>query len=381
MKSLIKYSTQSITSRDENAVVKAVTSEYLTQGPLCVNFEKALSAYVGAKYGCVFNSATSALHAACLALETVPGDIVWTSGISFVASANAAKFCGAKIDFYDVDRLSGNVCLQKLEEKLLTAEASKQLPKVIIIVHMAGHPCDVSAVVTLARRFDVKIIEDASHALGACVRGAMVGSGGSDMVVFSFHPLKIITTAEGGIVTTNSDVILNKLKLVREHGIIRGIGGKSAPWEYDQVALGYNLRMTELQAALGLSQLERIEEMHQARCILANRYIASLEALPLLLPPQRADYISSWHLFIIHCKQGADQRLSLYNYLHQNNIACAVHYRPIYKNTYYRNLGFPYDYLVGCEQYYEGCLSLPLHPGLKYQDQDRIIGLLDEFLR
>jgi UDP-4-amino-4,6-dideoxy-N-acetyl-beta-L-altrosamine transaminase len=370
---LIAYGKQSISRDDIEAVIDVLKSEYLTQGPKVPEFEEKLSAYVGAKFSVAVNSATSGLHLACLALGLKKNDILWTSPISFVASANCALYCGAQIDFVDISLQTLNISIDALKLKLFEAEKIGALPKILVLVHFAGRPAEMKEIFDLSRKYGFKIIDDAAHALGAKYNGRFLGACEfSDLTVFSFHPVKIITTAEGGAITTNSEDIASKLKRLRSHGISREKSDFSfeseGDWYYEQIDLGLNYRMTDLQAALGFSQMDRIKEFIDKRNEIAKNYIKFLEDLPLSFQksdPGKSDdgYVSAYHLFIINLSD-ADQRKVFFEYMRNKNIGVNVHYIPIYHHPYYRNLGFQIGYCDNAEKYYKSCVTLPLHPSL-----------------
>jgi UDP-4-amino-4,6-dideoxy-N-acetyl-beta-L-altrosamine transaminase len=379
---MINYGRQSIGLRDLGAVRSVLQSNLLTQGPYVPAFEKSLSEKVQANHGVAFNSATSALHAACLALGVSKGDVVWTAAMSFVASANCALYCGAEVDFVDIESETGNMSVTSLEEKLKSAEKTGSLPKVVIPVHFAGQPCDMKEASALAKRYGFKVIEDASHALGASYLGEPIGKGTySDVTVFSFHPVKMITTGEGGMCVTNSQDIAEKLSRIRSHGITRDPDKSRAtvdgPWSYDQIELGYNFRLTDFQAALGISQLSRLDKFTSRRFELAGMYnnlLSDSSWQPLASKPGRE---SSNHLYVIQNNKGMAARQEAFAELMKIGVSPNVHYRPIYKNTYYASMGKynPQDY-PGAEQYYASALSIPLYFGLKKRDVTRIAKLL-----
>jgi UDP-4-amino-4,6-dideoxy-N-acetyl-beta-L-altrosamine transaminase len=381
---MIPYGKQDITQQDIDSVVDVLKSDFLTQGPQVPAFEKSLMRLTGAEHAVCVNSATSALHIACLALGVGPGDIVWTSPITFVASANCALYCGAKIDFVDIDRDSNNISIGALEEKLKKAKQDDKLPSVIIPVHMGGFSCDMQSIYKLSIEYGFKIIEDASHAIGGRYQGVMVGSCEfSDIAVFSFHPVKIITTAEGGAALTNNKQLAEKLTLLRSHGITRDpnqmIDESEGNWYYQQVALGFNYRMTDLQAALGSSQITRVELFIQKRNELAKRYHAAFAGLPLEVPIDDSAVLSSYHLYIIKLSdKSVVDRYHLYNYLRDKDIGVNVHYIPVHLQPYYKDLGFSTGDFPEAERYYEKAISLPLFPQLTYTDQDYVISKVIE---
>lgn len=369
--SFIPYGRQDISDEDISSVVATLKSEHLTQGPQVTEFEKKVALYAGANFGVAVNSATSALHIACLALGVTKGDLVWTSPITFVASANAALYCGATIDFVDIDPCTYNMSVDALQLKLAAAKREGQLPKVLIPVHLAGQSCDMKAIHALGQEYQFKIIEDASHAIGAEYLGEKVGSCAySDICVFSFHPVKIITSAEGGIALTNNALLAERMNLFRTHGITRDIdlmGGVSdGPWYYQQIALGFNYRMTELQAALGKSQMSRLEQFVQERRRLAREYDALLANLPIQLPYQHSNSLSAFHLYPIWVNQKAlgVSRKSIFEKLRAQNIGVNVHYIPVHLQPYYQKIGFKVGQFPEAEKYYAGAISIPLYVGL-----------------
>ncbi len=381
----IAYGRQHIDQSDVDAVVAVLTSDWLTQGPAIERFEAALVAATESTYAVAVSSATAALHIACLALDVGPGDLVWTSPNSFVASANCALYCGAEVDFVDIDPVSLNMSLALLTEKLAAAKALGRLPKVVIPVHFGGESCDMAEISALARQYGVRVIEDASHAVGASYGARKVGSCEfSDITVFSFHPVKIITTAEGGAAMTNNPVIAARLDQLRTHGITRDAGqmdrASDGPWYYQQISLGYNYRMTDMQAALGVSQLARLDQFVAARHRIADRYDAMLADLPLTLPSRKTGRFSALHLYPVQVHQPS-KRLGLFNALRAANIGVNVHYIPIHLQPYYRHLGFHTGDFPAAEHYYTGAISLPMHPQLTPKDLDRVVAVLREELR
>ncbi len=385
---MIPYGRQSIDDADIRAVIDVLKSDFLTQGPAVPAFEAAVLSWCGARRAVAVNSATGALHIACLALGVGPGDVVWTSPITFVASANCALYCGASVDFVDIDPHSFNLDPVKLEEKLRVAEAEGRLPKVVIPVHMGGQSCDMAAISALAARYGFKIIEDASHAIGGGYRGAPVGNCAySDITVFSFHPVKIITTAEGGMALTNDDALADRLALLRSHGITRDPGMMCAPadgpWYYEQLMLGYNYRMTDMQAALGSSQMGRIGEFVSRRRQLAQRYDRTLADLPLSIPEQDKDTQSSYHLYVVRLDlQRTNQtHREVFDALRAGGIGVNLHYMPVYLQPYYKNLGFSAGLCPEAERYYAEAISIPLHAGLSDAEQDIVIDTLSSVLR
>lgn len=384
---MIPYGRQSISEADIRAVVEVLRSPWLTQGPTAERFEQAITGYCQARHAVAVNSATSALHIACLALGIGPGDTVWTSPVTFVASANCALYCGAAIDFVDIDPLTANVDPDALEEKLFHAHASGQLPRALIAVHLAGLSCDMKSIHQLCRKYDVAIIEDASHAIGAYYDGAPVGSCRySDITVFSFHPVKIITSGEGGMALSNDAELARKMRLLRSHCITRDEAQMTheadGPWYYQQIGLGFNYRMTDIQAALGLSQSHRIDEFVAARNALARRYHASLAGTGLSLPVTGLDtpqLRSALHLYVVRIHEDdAEAHRSAFEALRARGIGVNVHYIPVHLQPYFRNMGFgPGDY-PNAERYYRQALSLPLYADLTESQQDQVINALHE---
>ena len=377
--SLIPYGKQDISQADIDAVIDVLKSDWLTQGPKVPAFEDTIAEYCDANYATATNSATSALHLACLSLGVSEGDIVWTSPISFVASANCALYCGAKVDFVDIDIDTGNLSPDALEQKLISAEKTNTLPKVVIPVHLAGQSCDMQAIAKLAEKYNFKVIEDASHAIGAKYLGKPIGSCDySDICVFSFHPVKIITSAEGGMAVTNCKEIDNKMKLLRSHGITSNptemTEPSHGPWYYQQVELGFNYRMTELQAALGLSQFTRLNEFVAKRNELANIYTNEFKHLPLTHLHQSTQSYSSYHLYIIRLTGNAVKKhKELICSLREHKITSHLHYIPIHIQPYYKGLGFREDDFPNAIEYYNTALTIPLHPKLATTEQAYIV--------
>lgn len=377
---MIPYGRQHITQQDIDQVVTVLQSDFLTQGPQVPLFEQQLCQLTGAAYGVAVNSATSALHLACLALGVGVGSRVWTSPISFVASANCARYCGATVDFVDVEPDSGNMSVSALRQKLEQAQKNDTLPDVVIPVHLAGLSCDMQQIKYLAREFDFKVIEDASHAVGARYQQQAVGSCQySDITIFSFHPVKIITTAEGGMALTQSAELADKMCLLRSHGITREetllTEPSHGPWYYQQLQLGFNYRMTDIQAALGISQSHRLNSIMQRRQLLVQNYQRLLLPLPLDLPAQPENYLSAWHLYIIQL-QDKTKRQAVFNALRQAGIGANVHYIPIHTQPYYQQLGFDWGDFPEAEAFYERIISLPLYPELSGEQQQFIADTL-----
>ncbi|HWK42603.1 MAG TPA: UDP-4-amino-4,6-dideoxy-N-acetyl-beta-L-altrosamine transaminase [Croceibacterium sp.] len=382
---MIRYGQQDISQDDIDAVISVLTSVNLTQGPTIPQFENGLLAHVGAKHAIAVNSATSALHIACLALDLGPGDWLWTTPNTFVASANCGLYCGAKVDFVDIDPRTYNLSPEALEAKLIDAERHGKLPKVVVPVHLAGQPCDMEAVHALGQKYGFRIIEDASHAVGGSYQGEPIGNCRySDITIFSFHPVKIITTAEGGMAITNDDRIAERLGLLRSHGITREpnlmTGPMEGPWYYQQVALGYNYRMTDLQAALGLSQLNRLEAFISRRHEIAQRYDRLLSDMPLTLPWQHPDSHSAYHLYVIRLKLNHITRShrEVFEHMRSKEIMVNLHYIPVHTQPYYQKLGFRSGDFPEAEQYYREAISIPMHPSLSEAEQDYVIEALRE---
>jgi len=379
----IPYGRQNISDDDIEAVVAVLRSDNLTQGPVVPAFEGRVKEYCGASHAVAVNSATSSLHIACLALDIGPGDIVWTSPVTFVASANCALYCGATVDFVDIDPLTYNLSVERLSEKLAVAASEGRLPKLLIPVHLAGQSCDMEEIARLAKRYGFKVIEDASHAIGGNYLGKKIGCCQfSDITVFSFHPVKIITTAEGGLATTNDDEIAHKLHLLRSHGITKEndlmTQVSEGPWYYEQLDLGFNYRMTDIQAALGLSQMDRLDQFVSERHQVISRYDNLLSKVAVVTPWQSPDAYSASHLYIIRIdllKSKASHR-EIFEILRSNNIGVALHYIPVYRHPFYKGLGFSQDACPEAEKYYSEAISLPMHPGLSKEDQDKVVEVL-----
>ncbi|WP_108649724.1 UDP-4-amino-4,6-dideoxy-N-acetyl-beta-L-altrosamine transaminase [Dongshaea marina] len=383
----IPYGRQEITQEEIDAVVKVLKSDFLTQGPRVPEFEKQLKSYTGAKHALAVNSATSALHIACMALELGPGDWLWTSPITFVASANCGLYCGANIDFVDIDPKTYNLCPLALEKKLKQAQAEQKLPKVLVAVHLTGQPCDMKAISKLARQYGFSIIEDASHAIGARYDGEPIGGCKySDICVFSFHPVKIITTAEGGAALTNSKTLRKKMELHRSHGVTRDpvqmTHQPDGPWYYQQIELGYNYRMSEIHAALGLKQLAKLDNFVAARHALVKRYNESLGSLPVDKPFQASLSYSSWHLYIILLKNDDPAfHLEVFNKLRVQEIGVNLHFIPVHTQPFYQQFGFKSGDFPVAENYYRRAISLPLFHSMTELQQDRVIQALKVALK
>ena len=374
---MIPYSRQSINDDDINEVIKVLKSDLITQGPIVQKFAKTICTYTSSNYSVLTNSATSALHIACLSLGLGKGDILWTSPNSYVASANVGLLCNAEIDFVDIDPFNYNICIHALSDKLKNAEKYGKLPKIVMPVHFAGQSCDMKAIKKLSKKYGFKIIEDASHAIGGSYNGAKIGSCiFSDITVFSFHPVKIITTAEGGCATTNNTEIFENLKLFSSHGVTRDPKKMDIktdePWIYDQISIGLNYRMSDLNAALGLSQIIKIDKFITKRHEIARNYSEQLKTTDLTLPKQEDYSLSAFHLFPIQVKN----RKKVFNLLHQNNIKVNVHYRPIYTQPFWQKKGFKYGMCPNAEYYYSRAISLPMFYDLNDEMQNKVIEVL-----
>ncbi|MDX1352026.1 MAG: UDP-4-amino-4,6-dideoxy-N-acetyl-beta-L-altrosamine transaminase [Thiomicrorhabdus sp.] len=381
---MIPYGKQDISQADIDAVVDVLKSDYLTQGPQVPLFEKTVAHYCGAAYGIAVNSATSALHIACLALELGEGDWLWTSPNSFVASANCGLYCGAKVDFVDINPHSYNLCVESLENKLQQAKQTNTLPKIVIPVHFAGQSCEMQRIYELSLEYGFKIIEDASHAIGGKYLGKPIGGCQySDITVFSFHPVKIVTTGEGGVATTNQPGLAEKMQLFRSHGVTREphlmTKALEGEWYYQQVALGFNYRMTEMQAALGISQMKRVDEFVRIRKAFAERYDSLLHNLPLVLPFQHADMDSSFHLYpiLIQTDLIFKTRAQVFKALRGHGIGVNIHYIPIHTQPFYQKMGFSEGDFPIAESYYQQVISIPVFHAMTEQEQDRVVKILE----
>lgn len=387
---MIPYGRQEIGEHDVQAVLDILRSDWLTQGPAIERFEQGVARYCGVRHAVAVSSGTAALHLACLATGLQAGDSLWTSPNTFVASANCGRYCGAAVDFVDIDPGDWNLSPELLEAKLAQAALRGALPKVLVPVHFAGLSCDMARIGELARRYGISVIEDACHSSGAEHRGAKVGAcAHSDMTVFSFHPVKLITTGEGGMVLTNREDLYRRLLRLRSHGITRDPGEMAdpshGPWYYQQVELGFNYRMTDIQAALGASQLERLDEFVARRNQLADRYDAALAGLPLQLPsrPRTAGERSACHLYVVKldAEKTAKKRKLVFEALRAAGIQANVHYIPVHTQPYYRKLGFREGDFPNAERYYEGAITLPLYPRLTEKEQDFVVAALKDALR
>jgi UDP-4-amino-4,6-dideoxy-N-acetyl-beta-L-altrosamine transaminase len=386
--SYIPYGRQSIDDADVKSVIEVLRSDFLTQGPTVPTFERALSDACGASHAVAVNSGTSALHLACRALDLGPGDWLWTSPNTFVASANCARYCGAQVDFVDINPRTYNLSVEALAVKLGQAESGGRLPRVVVPVHFAGQPCDMEGIGRLSERYGFRILVDATHAIGARYNGRSVGCDEhGDITVFSFHPVKMITSAEGGMAVTGNAMLAERMRRLRSHGITKDPAAMTrpaeGPWSYEQVELGFNYRLTDLAAALGLSQLARLEAFVSRREALAARYDRELAGLPITRPWQDPRNRSSWHLYVIQIESGSAPigRGELFRNMRDAGIGVNVHFTPVHTQPYYRNMGFaPGDFPVA-EGYYENALTLPLYPALTEKEQDRVIQTLRRCLQ
>jgi len=382
---MIPYGRQEISRADIEAVVAALQSAFLTQGPVVPRFEQAVSARCGARHAVAVNSGTSALHVACLALDLGPGEVLWTVPNTFVASANCGRYCGADVDFVDIDPNTWNLSVPALREKLTQAKRNGKLPKVVVPVHLGGQPTEQEAIWNLAREFGFKVLEDAAHSFGASRNGEPVGScKWSHIAVFSFHPAKIITTGEGGMAMTNDDELAWRMTAFHTHGITRDPARMrrepDGPWYYEQVQLGYNYRMTDLEAALGLSQFVRLDEFVERRNALARRYNQKLADLPLQLPTVQPENRSAFHLYVVRLRSGVVSKAhrEVFDSLRKQGIGVNLHYMPVHLQPYYRNLGFGPGLCPEAERYAQEAISLPLYPGLTNEQQDQVINAMKE---
>lgn len=380
----IPYGRQNISEDDKRAVIEVLGSDFLTQGSTVPNFERLIIDYTGARQAVAVSSATAALHLACLALELNQGDILWTSPNSFVASANCALYCGADIDFVDIDEASYNMCPDQLELKLKQASKVGRLPKIVIPVHFAGQSCDMEKIHRLAMKYDFKIIEDASHCIGGSYLQEKIGACQySDICIFSFHPVKIITTGEGGIATTNDIRLANKMSALRTHGITRDQecmeNDPHGPWYYEQLSLGYNYRMTDIQARLGISQMQRLDSFVKRRHEIAKQYDDLLKNLPLITPVRVKKSHSAMHLYVVQLIEATKRRF-VFEYLREQGVGVNVHYIPIHLQPYYQNLGFKWGDFAKAENYYTRVISLPIFPDLTSEQQNYIVTKLGEAL-
>ena len=385
---MIPYSRQSISQDDIKAVKKVLKSNFLTQGPLVPKFEKKILEFVKAKYAVGVNSATSGLHLACMAIGLKKGDWLWTSVNSFVASANCGLFCGAKIDFVDINLNTYNISINSLKKKLAIAKKRNKLPKVLVPVHFAGRPCEMKEIYSLSKKYKFKIIEDASHALGSKINKENIGNCKySDLCVFSFHPVKNITTAEGGLISTNNNIYAEKMRILRTHGINKNrknFNNKNeGPWYYEQILLGYNYRMNDIEAALGISQFKRLNLFIKKRNQVAKEYDKKLKGLPLLLPTKDKSIINAYHLYIIRIDKSKTKKkqLELFKHLRKKNIYVNLHYIPIHYHPYFKKLGFKKKQFPQAENYYKTSISIPVYPNLKTEKLQYICKTIKIFFK
>ncbi|MCY4303326.1 MAG: UDP-4-amino-4,6-dideoxy-N-acetyl-beta-L-altrosamine transaminase [Aestuariivita sp.] len=372
----IPYGRQEITQDDIDAVVNVLKSDFLTQGPMVSKFEASVAKFVNAKHAVAMNSATSALHLGCLALGLGQGDILWTSPITFVASANCARLCGANVDFVDINPLTFSLCPDKLADKFRSAEIHGKLPKIIVPVHLCGQSCDMSVIGALAANFGVKVLEDASHALGGAFEGRPVGNCTySDVTVFSFHPVKIATTAEGGVAVSQNSKLAERMTILRNHGITRNTSQMTnqpdGPWYYQQLDLGFNYRMTDIQAALGISQMTRVTQYVKKRNRIAKKYDAEFADLPITTQYVKKNTFSAFHLYVV--KVDPDHHLRVFKELRNAGINVNVHYIPVHLQPYYSNFGFSRGDFPIAEEYYSRAISLPIYPAMTERQQAQVI--------
>jgi UDP-4-amino-4,6-dideoxy-N-acetyl-beta-L-altrosamine transaminase len=385
---MIPYGRQDISQADIDAVVEVLRSDFLTQGPAVHQFEAKVAQHVGATHAVAVNSATSALHIACLALDLGPGDWLWTSPITFVASANCGLYCCAQVDFVDIDPNTYNLSPSALEQKLIAAEKAGRLPKIVVPVHLCGQSCDMKAIHALSQKYGFSIIEDASHAIGGKYCGEYIGNCRySDITIFSFHPVKIITTAEGGMALTNDAVLANRMQRYRSHGITSEASEmqprpKDEIWNYQQVHLGFNYRMTDLQAALGVSQMTRLDEFVSRRHAIADRYDEALAGLPLTTPWQHPEAYSAYHLYPICLKLDKTKKSQreVYESLRSAGVLVNLHYIPVYRQPYYERMGFDRGYCPNAEAYFKSVISIPMYPTLSVEQQKYVTQAIDKAL-
>lgn len=386
---MIPYGRQDISQEDIEAVTAVLKSDFLTQGPAVPRFEQTVSNYCDAKYAVAVNSATSALHIACLALGVGKGDVVWTSPITFVASANCALYCGATVDFVDIDGQTYNMCPERLAEKLAEAKKIGKLPKVVIPVHMCGQSCDMARIYKLGQQYGFKILEDASHAIGGRYNGLPIGKCQfSDIAVFSFHPVKIVTAGEGGMAVTNDEHLAKRMRVLRSHGIssaLEDMHERSSDeiWNYQQIELGFNYRMTDIQAALGNSQMVRLDDFVSKRQMIASKYDRYFEDMNVKCPFQYADSYSSYHLYVIRLNLSKTNRTQkeIYQAFHKSGVHVNLHYIPVYRHPYFEKLGFCKNDFPSAEQYFMDALSLPMFPTLTEVQQDKVVDVLREMVQ
>ncbi|MEA5616571.1 UDP-4-amino-4,6-dideoxy-N-acetyl-beta-L-altrosamine transaminase [Cronbergia sp. UHCC 0137] len=387
MNDYIPYGKQDINQADIDAVVEVLCSDWITQGPTIERFEQAVAKYCDVKYAVAVSSATAALHIACLAANLGNGDILWTSPNTFVASANCGLYCGAKVDFVDIDPYTYNLGINELEQKLIAAKKQNCLPKVLVPVHFAGQSCEMEQIFSLSQEYGFKIVEDASHAIGGSYQKKSIGGCQfSNLAVFSFHPVKIITTGEGGMILTNQEELYQKLIRLRSHGITRNPdlmqGNYDEEWYYQQLELGFNYRMTDIQAALGASQMQRLDEFVSQRRFLAQRYHQLLQELPIVLPWQHPDTESSWHLYVIRLKLDKINQThkKVFTKLRQAGIGVNLHYIPVHTQPYYQQLGFKAGDFIKSEQYYQEAISLPIYYSLTQEQQQKVVMTIQNIL-
>jgi len=385
---MIPYSRQCIDKKDIEKVTEVLKGKFVTTGPKIQEFESKIKKITKARYATALNSATSALHVSCLALGLKKNDLLWTSPISFVASANCALYCGAKVDFVDIDISTYNISTFELEKKLKVAKKKKKLPKILVVVNFAGQPCDLDKIKLLSKKYKFKIIEDSSHALGAKFNNQVLGNGKfSDITVFSFHPVKIITTLEGGMALTNNRTVYKKLNMFRSHGITRDkkllVSKNSNNWYYEQQLLGFNYRMNDVEAALGISQLSKLNKFYKKRTFVKNFYDQELKDLPILLPKTEKFKKSSLHLYVVLFKDkfSVKARDNFIKFLKKKNIETNVHYMPIYLHPFYKKLGFKKKMFPNSEDYFKRAVSLPIHPLLKLKDLKYIVKTIKIFFQ
>ena len=384
---MINYSKQSISNKDILAVNKVLKSNFLTQGPMVTKFENEIKKITKSKFAVAVNSATSALHLSCLALGLKKGDWLWTSANSFVASSNCALLCGAKVDLIDINLLDYNIDILKLKQKLKIAKRKNKLPKIVMPVHFAGRPCNMKEIYKLSLKYKFKIIEDASHALGSKIYGKPIGNCKySSVCVFSFHPVKNITTAEGGMLTTNNKRLFNTANMLRTHGINKDKSffrnKKAPPWFFEQILLGFNYRMNDLEAALGISQVKKLNSFLLKRNRISKTYNLKLKKTGLILPKIDKKIFNAFHLYPVRLPAGNEKqkRLSLYEFLKKKGINTNVHYIPIYQHPYYKKIGFKVKNFPNCEKYYNSSLSLPVYPDLNKKQLNKIVKLIRKFM-
>jgi UDP-4-amino-4,6-dideoxy-N-acetyl-beta-L-altrosamine transaminase len=376
---MIPYGRHDVDEADIEAVREVLTSDRLTQGPAVERFERDLTSLTGAAEAVAVNSATSALHIACLALDLGPGERLWTVPNTYVASANCALYCGADVDFVDIDPTRLNMSAPSLAERLEAARRDNRLPKVVVPVHFAGLTCDMRAIHELSQRYGFRIVEDASHAIGGAYDGGPVGDCRySDITVFSFHAVKVVTTGEGGAAMTNDPALAERMRRLRSHGVTRDEslmrGQSDGPWYYQQIDLGFNYRMTDVQAALGSSQLQRLQAMVDRREALADRYDRLLAGISVTTPARARDTRSAWHLYVVQLAEGANRdRRSVFEELQQAGVGVNVHYIPVHLQPYYAGLGFRPGDFPNAEAYYAKALTLPLFPRMSEADQDHVV--------